>query len=98
MPSGQITMTQPAGHAAGVDALLSDGAEIDASRGAPPAEVLEQMSAAAARLRRARRRLRFSTDAPGRCTKIELIDSRGATIRDLSVSEAIDIASGKSSL
>jgi hypothetical protein len=97
-PSGQTAMPSARAQAADVDALLSDTTTVDASRGTPPQELLEQMSAAAKRLRASRRRLRFSADAPGRRTRIELLDSRGKKIRDLSVSEAIDLAAGKSSL
>jgi hypothetical protein len=79
--------------ATGVDA----GAFV-ASPGGPPVEVLEQIAraqGAIANLRDHGRQVRFIT-AAGRRTRIELQDGYGATIRALSVREAIELAAGES--
>jgi hypothetical protein len=70
---------------------------IDASRGGPPPEVLEQMSAAGEineRLRQDGQELRFSAPLPGRRVGVELCDIDGATATSVSMLEAFDIVAG----
>ena len=70
---------------------------IEAHRGGPPPEVLEQMTAALQideQLRRDGHELRFHAPRPGGRVGIELFDIEGATSRAVSVREAFDIAAG----
>jgi len=97
-PSCIAAQTGPAD----LEALLAvvDGlpTTIEAARGGPPPAVLEQMAAAneiELRLRASGRALRFGADSPGRRTTIELIDEQGATLRTLSVGEAVALAAGE---
>jgi hypothetical protein len=72
-----------------------------ASRGGPPAELLEEIAAAGMleeQLRESGYRLRFTSAAGGRRTAIELIDRDGHTMRSLSTAEALEVAAGKSLL
>jgi hypothetical protein len=71
--------------------------EIDAARGGPPLQVLEEMLAASAvydSLRESGHELRISPQAPGESLAIELRDGRGG-VRSLSAAQAIDIACGR---
>jgi hypothetical protein len=71
---------------------------IEASRGGPPPEVLEEITRAGRihdQLRVSGHELRFSAAAQDRRAEIELADSAGNHVRTLSVAEALDIAAGK---
>jgi hypothetical protein len=70
---------------------------IEAHRGGPPPEVLEQMTAALQiyeQLCRDGHELRFHAPQPGARVGIELCDTEGATSRTVSVREAFDLAAG----
>lgn len=72
-------------------------AEGFADGGAPPAEVFDQIAAAgriSRQLRESGHELRFSEGRGGR-VKVELTDSEGNTVKDMSVSETLEIAVGK---
>jgi hypothetical protein len=74
--------------------------QIEASRGGPPPQVLEQMAAAggvAEGLREAGYELRFAAPPPGARVAVELREIDGSRIRVVSLSEAFDIAAGKAS-
>ena len=71
---------------------------LDARRGGPPLEVLEQMAAAGridAQLRETGQYLRFLPAAPGERTRIEIHDHEGKLVKSLSTAEAIELAAGK---
>jgi hypothetical protein len=71
---------------------------IEASRGGPPPEVLDQIAAAAGRneqLRASGRELRFCADEQSGRVTIELRDRQAGTARTISAAEALDIAAGK---
>ncbi len=102
-PPGPSTVTPPARGAGDIAAFVaelaaSDGAlALDASRGGPPPEVLEQIAAAGAiheRLGESGLQLRFSPATSGGTT-IGIHDSAGDLVRTLSVTEAVELAAGK---
>lgn len=102
-PAAPTTIPPYASSPAGRAAFQSDLAAfeaalaIDATRGGPPAEVLDQMEAAHAinaRLYESGFELRFAPDHPGGSVRIELYDSKGKAVRAVTVSEAFEIASG----
>jgi hypothetical protein len=69
-----------------------------ASRGGPPAEVLDQIAAAGRieeQLRASGHQLRFSPAAQGERTRIEIHDRDGNPVRALSTAEALELAAGK---
>jgi hypothetical protein len=69
-----------------------------ASRGGPPAEVLDQIAAAGRieeQLREGGHQLRFSAAAQGERTRIEIHDRDGNPVRTLSTAEALELAAGK---
>jgi hypothetical protein len=69
-----------------------------ASRGGPPAELLDQIAAAGQveeLLRESGYRLRFLTQPQGQRTQIELCDRHGNSVRVLSTAEAFELAAGK---
>ena len=71
---------------------------IDAVRGGPPPEVLDQMASADAigrSMRRAGAELRYSGGREGAPLVIELCEGGGVRVRSLSVTEAVEIAAGK---
>lgn len=99
-PSGPaITLTSlPGGRddvVAFVAALAGEGAlAIDASRGAPPPEVLDQIAAAAGvyeHLRENGMQISFVSGGEDGRTRIELRDDAGR-VRELSVAEAAELA------
>jgi len=104
-PLGPSTAAPSAGSDAGdIGAFVSELAASDsalaleASRGGPPPEVLDQMAAAGRideQLRASGFGLRFSSVAPGERARIEVRDREGNAVRTLSASEAVDIAAGK---
>lgn len=68
-----------------------------ASRGAPPQELLEQITAAACfdeRLREGGHHVRFHSQAHDGRPRIELHDREGNTVRVLSTVEAFELAAG----
>ncbi len=70
-----------------------------ASRGLPPARVLDQIAAAGTihdHLCEGGHQLRFFAGAPGERTRIELHDSEGNAVRTLSPGEAFELAAGRS--
>lgn len=70
---------------------------VSAAAGSPPAEVMDQISAAgriSRGLDESGYQVRFSEDSGGRVS-VELADSEGKTVRGMKVSEALDIAVGK---
>jgi hypothetical protein len=78
--------------AGGVSAL-----NIDAARGGPPPEVLDQIAAAATvadELRDNGYQMRFFSGAPGGRVRIELHDAHGNAVSVLSCAEAIEMATG----
>jgi hypothetical protein len=81
-----------------LEARLSAGdAALDASHGSPPPAVLEQIAMACVReeeLREQGSELHFVV-VPGQRTTIELHDGETGAVRVLSVSEALDIATGE---
>jgi hypothetical protein len=78
--------------------LASDRAlAIAADRGGPPAEVLDQISAAGRigeQLRENGTYLRFSAER-GQRVAIELLDTKNDTVSKLSIAETLEIAAGK---
>jgi hypothetical protein len=103
-PTGPSTMTPLAGGAADIGAFVAELASSDdtlaleASRGGPPPELLEQLRAAGVieqQLREGGRQLRFTPAEPGGRTRIEIHDSDGTPVRSLSVAEALELAAGK---
>jgi hypothetical protein len=69
-----------------------------ASRGGPPAEVLDQIAAAGRieeQLREGGHQLRFSAAAQGERIRIEIHDHEGNPVRTLSTAEALELAAGK---
>jgi hypothetical protein len=71
---------------------------VDARRGGPPLEVLEQMAAAGridAQMRETGQYLRFLPAAHGEHTRIEIHDREGKLVKSLSTAEAIELAAGK---
>ena len=102
-PSGRSTAT-PSASGADVGAFVSELAAsesmfaLDARRGGPPAEVLDQIAAAGRideRLRESGQQLRFTEPEHGGHTRIEIIDRDGHVVRTLSTAEALEIAAGK---
>ncbi|HEY5288071.1 MAG TPA: hypothetical protein VIJ50_13295 [Solirubrobacteraceae bacterium] len=79
------------GHSAGERLLASqDGS------GTPPPEVLDQVAAAgriSREMRESGHELRFSDGAGGRVT-VELSDREGKTVKNMLISEALEIAAG----
>jgi hypothetical protein len=70
---------------------------IEAGRGGPPAEVLDQIAAAgriSEQLREDGTHVRFSTGRDQRVA-IELLDTKSNTVSKLSIAETLEIASGK---
>jgi hypothetical protein len=104
-PSGQATLTPvPGARADDTGAFLSelaagaDSLAVDASRGGPPPEVLDEIAAAARieeRLRESGQQLRFSSAPRAGRVAIELHDSQGGVVRALSAAEAIELAAGR---
>ncbi|HYM55142.1 MAG TPA: hypothetical protein VES97_07245 [Solirubrobacteraceae bacterium] len=86
-------------HAAFASELAATGAlGIEASRGTPPPEVLEQMAQADRindLLHEGGRELRFSLGGDGGRVTIELLGGDGGPVRRLTAGEALDIATGK---
>ena len=77
--------------------VLDRAVAIEAARGGPPPEVLEQMAGASeihAGLRRSGAALRFS-GGEGEGLRIELWRDQGASMRTLTASEAVAIAAGE---
>jgi hypothetical protein len=71
---------------------------IEASRGGPPPELLDQIAAADARheqLRASGSELRFSADEQSGRVTIELRNSEADTTRTISTAEAFEIAAGR---
>lgn len=69
---------------------------IEATRGRPPAALLDEMLAAGSRheeLRRTGIEMVFTESADGR-TVVELIDGAGQTLRAVTVAEAFEISAG----
>ncbi len=105
-PLGPSHLSSPAASGAGdLTALLCElgsderGFTIDAGRGGPPPEVLEQMAEAYelwGRLRRRGLEVRFSLEQEGRPV-IELRDGKDGTVRRLTIDEAMAIATGEAS-
>jgi hypothetical protein len=104
-PLGQATLTPstPAG-ADDIGAFLSelaasaDSLAVDASRGGPPPEVLDQIAAAGRieeQLRESGQQLRFSASTPTEHVRVELHDSQGKVVRALSLAEALELAAGR---
>ncbi|HTC60647.1 MAG TPA: hypothetical protein VK691_11085 [Solirubrobacteraceae bacterium] len=65
--------------------------------GTPPPEVLDQVAAAgriSREMRESGHELRFSEGQGGRVT-VELSDRKGKTVKNMSISEALEIAAGK---
>jgi hypothetical protein len=103
-PVGASTVVPSAsGDAADIGAIVAELAAgdstlaLEASRGGPPLELLEQIAAAGAteeRLRERGQQLRFCS-APGERTRIELHDDAGGSVRTLSITEALEIVAGK---
>lgn len=65
--------------------------------GTPPPEVLAQVAAAgriSREMRESGHELRFSENQGGRVT-VELSDRKGKTVKSMSISEALEIATGK---
>jgi hypothetical protein len=78
--------------------LFTHDGTIEASRGGPPPELLEQMTAAAhihEQLREDGCELRFGGSRSDGRVAIELHDAGGSTTRAISVLEACRIAAGK---
>jgi hypothetical protein len=103
-PSGPSTVTpSPSSGADDVGAFLfelaasADSLAVDATRGGPPPEVLDQIAAAGAiveRLRASGHRLRFTAESPDGRTTIEIHDREGNAVRTLSTAEALEMAAG----
>jgi secreted protein with Ig-like and vWFA domain len=104
-PLGRPSQTSPlssrgADFAAIMSTLSSSSHEpdIEAARGGPPPELLEQMAGADQinqQLRESGRQLRFATVEDGPGATVELQDLEGNTLRGISVAEAVEIAAGK---
>jgi hypothetical protein len=104
-PLGQATLTPSA--PAGVDdigaflselAASADSLAVDASRGGPPPEVLDQIAAAGRiedQLRESGQQLRFHAATPAEHVRIDLHDSQGNVVRALSIAEALELAAGR---
>jgi len=103
-PSGPSSPMSTASAGAPAGVLVDDfspgegeGA-IEASRGGPPAEVLEQIAAAEKiyeRLRASGAQMRFFPADDCEPIRIELHDRDGNAVRTLSVLEAVEMAAGK---
>jgi hypothetical protein len=104
VPFGQPGPTGSAKEAgANAEAFVSELSASDrvltiaADRGGPPAEVLDQISAASRiseKLRENGTHLRFSTGREGRVA-IELLDTKSNTVSKLSIAETLEIALGR---
>jgi hypothetical protein len=105
VPFGQPRPTESTkGAATNVEAFVSELSASDraltiaADRGGgPPAEVLDQISAAGRisdKLRENGTYLRFSTGREGRVA-IELLDTKSNTVSKLSIAETLEIAAGR---
>jgi hypothetical protein len=104
-PLGPSSPTPPATAGGGDFAVLmsklygsDQGPGIEAARGGPPPELLDQMAAADEinqRLHESGRELRFSIAESGTDVKVELQDLDGSVLRTVSVAEALEIAAGK---
>jgi hypothetical protein len=102
-PSGSSSPIPPAtaeiGGVATFIAEMADGASasmVQAARGGPPPELLDQVadaSVVAAQLRESGYQLRFFPGSHGERTRIELHDAAGNTVRALSIAEAAEMAS-----
>lgn len=69
-----------------------------ASRGGPPAELLDEVAAAGhieQQLRERGYRLRFLAQPHGQRTRIELCDADGNIVKSISTAEAFELAAGK---
>lgn len=102
-PLGLPTVAPPAGGNAERIGMFASELEGEstfallASRGGPPPEVLEQITAAGtieAQLRESGRQLRFTRAEDGR-TRIEIHDHKGNSLRTLPTAEAFEVAVGK---
>jgi hypothetical protein len=104
-PLGQATLTPSAPSSVDdVGAFLSelaasaDSLSIDASRGGPPPEVLDQIAAAGRieeQLRESGQQLRFCAATPTEQVRVELHDSQRNVVRPLSIAEALELAAGR---
>jgi hypothetical protein len=104
-PLGPVSPTPPATAGGGDFAVLmsklygsAQGPDIEAARGSPPPELLDQMAAADEinqQLHESGRELRFSIAESGAGVKVELHDLDGNALRAVPVAEALDIAAGK---
>jgi hypothetical protein len=104
-PLGPASPTPPATAGGGDFAVLMSklygsghGPDIEAGRGGPPPELLDQMAAADEinqQLRESGRELRFSIAEPAAGVKVELHDLDGNALRTVPVAEALEIAAGK---
>jgi hypothetical protein len=102
VPSGQPRPTENA-QDANAESFLSELSASDcaltiaADRGGPPAEVLDQISAAGRigeQLRENGTHVRFSTGRDQRVA-IELVDTKSNTVSKLSIAETLEIALGR---
>lgn len=97
-PSETTSPAKRADGSAGVRAA-SGPASVDAIPSSPPPEVLEQMGQAQQiydKLAAQGQSLHFGHDSAGRVT-VELRDGEGQQLRKLSLSEALELATGESS-
>jgi hypothetical protein len=101
-PPGPATPTSSVRTAANdettfVSELIASNLRIEAARGGPPAEVLDQMQAAGRiheQLLESGHEVRFSTREGGEVAA-ELQDRSGNTVRTMSIAEVLDVAAGK---
>jgi hypothetical protein len=92
--SRHLTSVSPSAPAAGSEPTVS----VDTFPSSPPPEVLDQMAAAAATyesLRAQGHELHFGHDPQSGRLAIELHDRDGNAVRDVSPSEALELAGGK---
>jgi len=95
--SGRTEAGDPAAFLAAL-ATGDRGLSIEATRGGPPPEVLDQVAAAAAfneQLRVNGQEIRFRAPDSGGRVSIEVHDKEGGTVRTISVAEAIELAAGR---
>ncbi len=107
-PTGPSTAPPPTSHLPGdtgafVSELAASEASLalGASRGGPPAEVLDQVAAAAAiadRLRQDGHRLQFLEAGAGQPARLEIEDLQTNSVRTLSAAEAAELAAGNISV